>query len=227
MKKRILLIDTETAARERNAPPQSGLVYDLSFVVTDKKGRIHDEFTALVKETYTDAPLMMGAHYAKKHFTHYAPMLDNREIRLMPWLDIVEHVRYTVCAFEINTVCAYNLDFDSRVIANTHALHGDGAPVMPHPVKRLCLGQFAARVLMGRPTYREQARALDWVTDAGNIRTGAEYCYRYLTRDPGFVEDHTGLSDCRIEARILAECYRQKKRVPYNVPSGAFWKLAQ
>ena len=43
--------------------------------------------------------------------------------------------------------------------------------------------------------------------------------------DPEFIEDHTALSDARIEVAIMAECYRQKKSVPYGIINGAPWRI--
>ena len=61
---------------------------------------------------------------------------------------------------------------------------------------------------------------MGWVSPAGNIKTGAEFAHRYCSGDHSFIEDHTALSDSRIEVAILAECFKQKKRVPYGKING-------
>ena len=43
--------------------------------------------------------------------------------------------------------------------------------------------------------------------------------------DVDFIEDHTALSDAQIEVAILAECFRQKKAVPYGKINGSPWRL--
>ena len=58
------------------------------------------------------------------------------------------------------------------------------------------------------------------MSEAGNLRTGAEYAYRFCRGDWGFIEDHTALSDAEIETEILAACYASRKAIPYNIIDG-------
>ncbi|NDC96566.1 hypothetical protein EB077_14780, partial [bacterium] len=101
-----------------------------------------------------------------------------------------------------------------------------GARILPHAnFKLLDIWQFACEVRLSRRTYKSLATSMGWVSDAGNLRTGAEYAYRFCSGDHGFVEDHTALSDARIEVAILAECFKQKKQIPYGKINQAPWKL--
>ena len=75
----LLTIDTETVGLH-------GHVYDVGYIIHDKKGTIAVERNWLVEENFTDAKKMMGAFYAGKHFTHYARMLQDGLITLKPWL---------------------------------------------------------------------------------------------------------------------------------------------
>ena len=43
--------------------------------------------------------------------------------------------------------------------------------------------------------------------------TKAEIVYRYLTGDLSFIEDHTGLNDCRIEYEILLAAINSGKQI--------------
>ena len=52
-----------------------------------------------------------------------------------------------------------------------------------------------------------------YVTEKGNIQTKAEIVYRYLKNDKTFEEEHTGLSDCKIEYEILLTAIRTKKPI--------------
>ena len=173
MKNRFLVLDTETA-------DLSGNVYDIGYVICNKRGEIVLERNWLVEETFTNAKVMMGAFYAGKLFTHYAGMLERGEIKLTPWHKIV---------------------------------------------KTLDIWQFACETKLSQKQYKRLARRQGWTSPAGNIKTGAEYAYRFCSGDFGFIEDHTALSDARIEAAILAECFKQKKRVPYGKINGAPWRI--
>lgn len=207
--KTYLTLDTETC-------DLAGNVYDMGWTIHNKRGEICREFNALVLETFSDPRKMMGAFYADKLFTHYAPMLERGEIVRLPWMTIIEQLRADILEFDVDVICAYNLAFDKRVIAQTHEMLGDGQKVLSKSVDLLDIWRFACETKLNQATYKRLARAQDWVSDAGNIRTGAQYAYRFCSGDWGFIEDHTALSDARIETAILAECFRQKKRVPLN-----------
>ena len=114
-KKSIMVLDTE-------ACDLAGNVYDVGYTITNRKGEIISSFNALVLEIFTDASKMMGAFYAKKLFTHYAPMLNRSEVALMPWADIVAQIRYDMALYNVNVISAYNLGFDRRVMRRTDAL---------------------------------------------------------------------------------------------------------
>ena len=214
-----LVLDTETA-------DLTGAVYDIAWVICDKNGNIIREFQALVDEIFTDADRMMGAFYAKKIFTHYAAMLDTSETRLMPWEDIVATLNADIAECGVTVVAAYNAGFDTRVIASTHKMLGYAGKVLENPVKILDLWQFACETKLSQKAYKRIAREQGWISPKGNIKTGAEFAYRYVSANYGFVEDHTALSDARIESVIMAECFRMKKSIPYGVMNAHPWRLA-
>lgn len=60
----------------------------------------------------------------------------------------------------------------------------------------------------------------------GNILTNAECCYRYITNNPFFKEEHKGIDDVEIETKILMACKRQHKRVNTE-PYQACWRIVQ
>ena len=220
-KKSIMVLDTE-------ACDLAGNVYDVGYTITNRKGEVLSTFNALVLEIFTDASKMMGAFYAKKLFTHYAPMLNRSEVALMPWADIVAQIRYDMALYNVNVVSAYNLGFDRRVMRQTDALlrGGNGQnSIVENGVELLDIWQFACETKLSQVTYKELARSRGWVSAKGNIRTGAEYAYRFCSGDHGFIEDHTALSDALIETDILAACYACKKTVPYGIINAQPWRI--
>ena len=214
--KTIMVLDTETC-------DLAGNVYDVGYTIANRKGEIVTQYNALVSEIFTDASKMMGAFYAKKLFTHYAPMLDAGTIRLQSWADIVAQMQNDAETFGVNVLAAYNLGFDRRVMRQTNALLGNG-PILPK-IEMLDIWQFACETKLSTATYKQIARCNGWVSDKGNIRTGAEYAYRFCSGDFGFIEDHTALSDAIIETDILTACYASKKRVPYGVINAQPWRI--
>jgi len=214
--KTIMVLDTETC-------DLAGNVYDVGYTIANRKGEIVTQYNALVSEIFTDASKMMGAFYAKKLFTHYAPMLDAGTIRLQSWADIVAQMQNDAETFGVNVLAAYNLGFDRRVMRQTNGLLGNG-PILPK-IEMLDIWQFACETKLSTATYKQIARCNGWVSDKGNIRTGAEYAYRFCSGDFGFIEDHTALSDAIIETDILTACYASKKRVPYGVMNAQPWRI--
>ena len=216
----IMVLDTETC-------DLSGSVYDVGYTITNKKGDILATRNFLVREIFTDAKRMMGAFYAKKMFSHYAPMLDDGLVKLTAWADIVEQIRADVKDYGINIISAYNAGFDLRVMRNTNAMLGDGSAILPKGLKVLDIWQFACETKLSQKAYKKLARARGWVSPAGNIKTGAEFCYRYTSGNHDFIEDHTALSDAIIETQILACCFAQKAKIPYGKINGQAWRIVQ
>ena len=217
-KKIIMVLDTETA-------DLTGSVYDIGYTITDKRGNIAATRNWLVEEIFTDAKKMMGAFYAGKIFSHYAPMLQRGDIELTSWETIIETMRSDIIEYSVNILAAYNLPFDTRVMRNTHSALGYTDKVLPHPLDQLCIWQFACETKLNTRLYKELAQAQGWVSEAGNIRTGAEYAYRFCAGDWGFIEDHTALSDAIIETEILARCFATNAKVPYNKKSAMPWRI--
>ena len=59
-----------------------------------------------------------------------------------------------------------------------------------------------------------------FVTKSGNIQMTAEICYRFLSGDVSFVEEHTALSDCEIEAEILRAVWATHRKFERNIHKG-------
>jgi DNA polymerase III epsilon subunit-like protein len=170
---------------------------------------------------------MMGAFYAKKMFSHYAPMLNDGAVKLAAWSDIVQTMRDDCATFGVTSIAAYNAAFDFRVMAATHKMLGHTDRILPAGLKKLCIWQFACETKLSQKSYVKMALANGWVSPKGNIKTGAEFAYRYTTHRPEFVEDHTALSDAIIETTILAACFQQKRKTPWGRIGGSPWRIVQ
>ena len=181
-----MVLDTETC-------DLTGSVYDVGYTIADRKGNIATTRNWLVQEIFTDAKKMMGAFYAKKMFSHYAPMLNDGAVKLAAWSDIVQTMRDDCAAFGVTSIAAYNAAFDFRVMAATHKMLGNTDRILPAGLKKLCIWQFACETKLSQKSYVKMALANGWVSPKGNIKTGAEFAYRYTTHRPEFVEDHTAL----------------------------------
>ena len=217
-KNMIMVLDTETCSLDRH-------VYDVGVVITDRSGKVYEKFNALVEENFENAERMMGAFYAKKIFTHYARMLQDGDITLESWGTIVAAIRALVSDYGVTVISAYNLPFDLRVMKATNQDLGSGS-VLPHSdFKLLDIWRFACETKLNTRLYKELAADQGWISPAGNIKTGAEFAYRFIAGQWTFAEDHTALSDAEIEVDILSACFATRKRIPYNDLSGHPWRI--
>ena len=219
MKKNVyMVVDTETVGLQ-------GGVYDVGLVVCDRKGNIEFEYNALVEEIITNPYEMQQAFYHSKVFTKYIPALSNGRVNVLPWLRIEQDIHEIIRDYHVNVVCAYNLAFDARVLRGMVETFGTCKPMLPTTVKTLDLWHLACMTRLNTIAYKELALAHGWVSDAGNYLTNAECTYRFLSDDPDFFEEHTALSDARIEALILSECLKSKVKLPYDKLEANPWKI--
>ncbi len=216
-----LTVDTETVG----LPPKN-FVYDIAYTIHNKKGEIFVSRSFLVADIITDPKKMMGAFYAKKVFSYYIPSLDKGTIHLHSWESIAQQIAADVLAYNVDVITAYNARFDIGAIRSTSQLLGVGS-IIPRPVLRLCIWNYACNALLNRPSYKNIAIAQGWVSAAFNYRTTAEHTYRYVSGDYDFIEQHTAIDDVMIETQILAKCFQQKKKTPYNELPAMPWKLVQ
>ena len=219
--KTFLTLDTETVGL-----PPLNLVYDLGYTIHNKAGVIVARRNWLIEDIITDGRAMMGAFYAKKIFSFYIPALDAQTVRLAKWVDVVEMLAADIIDYDVDVVTAYNARFDVGALRAT-ALKMQTGKILPRKVDLLCIWQFACETVLKSPSYHRAAAQHGWISEAQNVRTTAEHTYKYITGQPDFVEGHTALSDAEIETEILAHCFRQKKKIPYNNLSGIPWRVAQ
>lgn len=59
-----------------------------------------------------------------------------------------------------------------------------------------------------------------FVTKSGNIQMTAEVCYRFISGEVEFIEEHTALADCEIEVEILRAVWNTHRKFTRNVHKG-------
>jgi hypothetical protein len=104
--------------------------------------------------------------------------------------------------YNIIGTAAYNARFDYAAFAQTSQLTGADFDSYFRSMPQCDLWLESALHLMG-DDYKNWAMANNLVSDAGNIRTNAEVCFKFVEHCPEFTEDHTALSDSCIESAIL------------------------
>ena len=220
----ILVVDVETCGGFG-----SSLVYDLGFAVVERAtGRIIKAHSLVISDVFYDMPEKMESAYYAAKLPMYHDGIAAGTFKVVNLWEAWRLVRDTIAKYNIRRVYAYNAGFDKDALNFTMRTITAGKyhNFMPRGVKWSCIMNMACQTLFSQPSYLRFAEANGLVSEKGNLRTGAEAAYAYITRTPGYVEPHTGLADVEIEVAILHKILRQKKRMNEKIVSNA-WMIPQ
>lgn len=208
-KKYIAVIDTETANSIEDA-----LVYDLGWAIVDKRGNVYLTRSYLISDIFCEErDLMQTAYYAEKIPAYLADIADGK--RKIISFRMARQIFMNDCKrYNCNTACAHNARFDNNALNTTQRfLTGSKYRYFfPYGMEIWDTMKMAQDVICPMPTYKRFCEAHEGFTlKNGNPRKTAEILYKFITKNPDFVESHTGLEDVLIEKEILAYCIRQHK----------------
>lgn len=87
---------------------------------------------------------------------------------------------------------------------------------------------FACLTVFQTKQYKAKAIEQGWFSQAGNFTTNAEICYRYISNDDNFEEEHTAMGDTLIEAEILAYLFKHNRgKIPYGLMPNPWQKVGK
>lgn len=206
-----LMIDTETVG---NLEDKSSIfTYDVGFAVIDKKGRVYEKYSFVVKEVFFGMwEEMQSAYYADKIPQYYEELAQGKR-EAAKFFD-VRAVVWALCAkYNIQAAVAHNMAFDYNALNNTcRKLSNDCARYFfPRNIKIWCTLTMARQVITTKPLYKMWCNNNGYLTARGAPRCTAEILFRWITQDNEFIEKHTGLEDVMIEKDIFAYILRQHK----------------
>lgn len=222
-KKYYLVLDVETANSTDDA-----LVYDLGYVVCDKKGTIYEADSFIVSDIfYKEAELMQSAYYAKK-IPMYIEGIKSRAFNVVTFYEARAKLLDAMRRYNVEAVCAYNANFDYTALNTTQRwlTKSKYRYFLPYGTKVYCIWHMACQLICTQKGYIKFCLENDFVSPSGNIKTNAETVYAYMTRDICYEENHTGLEDVLIETKILAKCFAQHKKVEKNINKFC-WRIPQ
>jgi hypothetical protein len=209
---RFLVIDIETPKSPNH------VIFDLSFgVYSQAEGKI-GSIGYLVQENQNVIP-----YYADR-LDRYAMYVDNGLYQVQPFAYIMAVMQKIIDKYDIAYATAYNSGFDFPRIRQACERANIACPLDSLVEFDLLFG--ACETLGQQKTFRKFVDSNELFTATGNRSSGAETMYRYLTLEPTFIEEHTGLADIDIEMQILDRVLRQKKRLSMKIGTHA-WRLVQ
>lgn len=220
MAKKIIVLDVEGMSGKKP--------YDIGFLIADKKGNVIETFSfACMPAIWENLSVTFVTSQEKvKVMTHRNIEEILRSPEKYKWSTIEEillTLNNAIARYDVSEIWAYNCTFDKTAIDKLISNIND----YPFLAKVKWCDIWTAIVMTRCLTkkYINFCRKNAFVTEKGNIKTSAEVVYAYLTKDKYFEEEHTGLSDCKIEYLILLTAYKSKKRMSGEVRQP--WKLVK
>ena len=207
-----LVIDTETT-NSIDDP----FAYDVGFAVVKATGEVLEAHSYVVADIFLDKDLMASAYFADKIPQYWEEIKSGKRI-LRRYKTIKSILRDVVAQYGIRYVCAYNCAFDVRSgnYTQRYLTSSKYRYFYPYGTQFMDILKLAREVLKTDENYKTFCKTNGYVTEKGQNRYTAEIVYRYLF-DSEFVEEHTGLADCLIEAQIMVKLMGEHPEINFNL----------
>lgn len=210
-KKTIAILDVEGGL---NAKP-----YNIGYLICDVHGNIYAERSFALMDCIWE-----NLEKSKR--------LDPENVgRLMTFANVQEiltnNVKYDWCLtddflmqfirdienYGITEIWAYNVAFDKSAIEDrllgfsiSKLMGFEWYDIMKSAVHNLYLS----------PKYVKFCTENGFVTEKGNLKSSAESGYAYISDNENFIEEHTGLADCKVEYKLYLKARAKKKKIKRN-----------
>ena len=211
-----LILDTETAG---NIDKNETLVYDIGVAVIDKTGKVYQSASMVISEVFYGMPEKMNTAYYAEKIPRYVKDIEEKRRYVVTFEYARGLINYLCNKWECKAIIAHNMRFDNNALNYTYrTLTGKFGYFLPN-LPKWCTLRMAQQTVAKQKCYIEWCKKHGFVCRNGKPQTKAETLYRYMTRNPNFIEKHTGIDDINIERKIFAWIIRQHKamtRTYYN-----------
>ena len=215
----VLVLDTETANTARTEDGKldtsSVLMYDCGWSIVDTKGNVYKEQSFVNRDIFVyERELMNSAYYGWK-IPHYVEDLRNGKRKMASTYEIRKAMLADMELYHITEVVAHNARFDRDALDTIQrwTTKSKYRYWFPYGTEIWDTMKMARDVIHKMPTYRRFCEENGFLTANGRLSATAENLYRFIIKDPTFVESHTGLEDVQIEREIMFYCFRQHKKM--------------
>ena len=205
-----LMLDTETA-NGLDDP----MCYDIGGAVVDKRGNTYETFSFVVYEVFClDRRLFNTAYYAEKRPRYEEQILDGSR-KIVSIYTARKAVREICEKYHVKAIIAHNARFDYSSTSKTmrYLTKSKVRYFLPYGVPLWDTMKMAEDTICQQKSYIRWCERNGFCQKNGKPRRTAEILYKYISGNLDFEEDHTGLEDCEIEAKIFAHCIRQHKKM--------------
>lgn len=215
----VLVLDTETANTARTEDGKldtsSVLMYDCGWSIVDTKGNVYKEQSFVNRDIFVyERELMNSAYYGWK-IPRYVEDLRNGKRKMASTYEIRKAMLADMELYHITEVVAHNARFDRDALDTIQrwTTKSKYRYWFPYGTEIWDTMKMARDVIHKMPTYRRFCEENGFLTANGRLSATAENLYRFIIKDPTFVESHTGLEDVQIEREIMFYCFRQHKKM--------------
>jgi DNA polymerase III epsilon subunit-like protein len=218
-KKWLAVFDTETTGRTVKGALGFPLIYDIGWVIGDKYGNKAIEREFIVQEVFYNK-IMENAFYGKK-MPMYWERIGKADILVRSFREILKQLNDDLSLFKNKDLMAYNMNFDLRALRSTAEFCGltskgnkDNQLLFTEKQNFQDIWGLAVETLAlpEKEDFYDFVETYELLTPSGNPKTSAEVIYRYINNDPDFIEDHTALSDARIEYEIAVKALATRQK---------------
>ena len=192
----IVIFDTETTSLEKP------FCYNIGYVICDDNGTVLCERSFVVEQIWHNLPLFSTAYYAEKRKIYISEMRA-RKATLEKFGYICQQMIRDFHSYEVERAFAYNSPFDEKVFNFNCDWYKCNNPFDNIPI--VDIRGFVHRFIVN-DRYKDFCDKYGYYTESDNYSTTAETVYRYLSNNVDFIEEHTALSDSKIEKDILFAC---------------------
>lgn len=212
----VLVLDTETANTIQNGKQMdmsNVLVYDCGWSVVDTKENVYEERSFVNRDIFCyERDLMQSAYYSWK-IPRYVAEIQAGKRTMADFYEIRKALLADMENYGITEVVAHNARFDYNALNCTerYVTQSKFRYFFPYGTEIWDTMKMARDVIHNMPTYRKFCEEHGLVTATGRLSATAESLYKFITKNPDFVESHTALEDVQIEREIMWYCYKQHK----------------
>ena len=213
-----IVLDTETCPMDKNfegVSPYNMWTYDCGWAVVDKRGKVYRKRSFINADIFLEEKELMSSTYYANKIPMYWEQIKSGERILTSFYNIRKTLLEDIKEFEVEEIFAHNMRFDYGTLITTQRwlTKSKYRYFFPKEIVICDTLKMARDVILKMPTYRKFCEKYGLLTKSGQLSAKAEDLYRFIIKDPNFIESHTGLEDVLIEKEILAYCYKQKKKM--------------
>lgn len=197
------------------------LVYDIGWVITDKKGNIYRKRSFLIYEIFVAMKDVMASAYYADKIPMYWEQVKSGQRKLVRFQTMYNAFWEDLKEYGVSAIFAHNAHFDWKALTNTirWVYKSKKRFFFPYNMEIWDTLKMARQTIGKQKSYKRWCIKNEYMTKhkTPRVRLTAEILYRYISGDNTFDEAHTGLEDVLIETKIMVHCFKQHKKMEYRL----------